>query len=134
MTYFYEPQRASSIKTRIKTLIACTIVVRCDPLREHLPLKQGLRHYVPFLGEYFPEPQRASSIKTRIKTLLHYLFASSYNTTQRASSIKTRIKTFMERTPRSINDAQRASSIKTRIKTFLQFWTLLIRSSESIFH
>ena len=39
----FGPPRASSIKTRIKTLFKSFIASLRDSLREHLPLKQGLR-------------------------------------------------------------------------------------------
>ena len=42
-----------------------------DQVREHIPLKQGLRRgRGPYLGDICSQGQRAYSIKTRIKTLL----------------------------------------------------------------
>ncbi len=85
-------QRPSSIKTRIKTsLIAIrrsfnlfvrdhlplkqglrlVIVfphIRNAVVRDHLPLKQGLRRFALYYIQHFTHCQRPSSIKTRIKT------------------------------------------------------------------
>ena len=86
-------------------------------LREHIPLKQGLRHKPPwfFCDVFFS--QRAYSIKTRIKTNSPMYIANFPLLSQRAYSIKTRIKTIKYPIYRRIGKTQRAYSIKTRIKT-----------------
>ena len=64
----YAGQRPSSIKTRIKTLLL-GISHASQRVRDHLPLKQGLR-LISLLAQPKTAPrQRPSSIKTRIKTL-----------------------------------------------------------------
>ena len=62
-------QRAYSIKTRIKTQIGALLFEKLALLREHIPLKQGLRRlgYEPVV--LLVDSQRAYSIKTRIKTI-----------------------------------------------------------------
>ena len=59
-------QRPSSIKTRIKTQPAA-LKFTWKPVRDHLPLKQGLRLKYFSLCIFYAG-QRPSSIKTRIKT------------------------------------------------------------------
>ena len=69
--------RPSSIKTRIKT--AYSYPKRRIVVRDHLPLKQGLRREHFFLL-HIVVSTRPSSIKTRIKTevnTLYKLFVSS---------------------------------------------------------
>ena len=114
--------RPSSIKTRIKTSFLMTFCARPD-VRDHLPLKQGLRLstvesslFYRYVRDHLPlkqglrreclielpvlEGPRPSSIKTRIKTY-----------------IKCRIEFFL---------GPRPSSIKTRIKTLQDYEKLLI--------
>ena len=87
-----EAQRASSYRTRIKTSAPRWASNETFPLKEHLPIEQGLRHgqedfrtVIHCLKEHLPIkqglrptivqnedfvwPQRASSYRTRIKTL-----------------------------------------------------------------
>ncbi len=45
MKLFPSGQRASSIKTRIKTIFAADIIFIHNAVREHLPLQQGLRQF-----------------------------------------------------------------------------------------
>ena len=62
-------------------------------LREHIPLKQGLRLPNDQYKIPIPIPQRAYSIKTRIKTKEFLQPVLYLQRAQRAYSIKTRIKT-----------------------------------------
>ena len=97
-------------------------------LREHIPLKQGLRHYIPKTNAKFIPPQRAYSIKTRIKTSCKGSSGLRRPCSQRAYSIKTRIKTRLKGLKRGTRPlAQRAYSIKTRIKTLLHPLTEVLR-------
>ena len=63
----YTCQRPSSTKTRIKT-----IHWKCNSIksfvRDHLPLKQGLRLFLKIIPKISITSQRPSSTKTRIKT------------------------------------------------------------------
>ena len=86
-------QRAYSIKTRIKTYLLDSRSAKATILREHIPLKQGLRPTRVRAINRLLSTQRAYSIKTRIKTNLKCGWNLSRNWTQRAYSIKTRIKT-----------------------------------------
>ena len=61
-------QRAFSIKTRIKTPCGYSLKSYNNILREHFPLKQGLRHAYQLKLYIIGTTQRALSIKTRIKT------------------------------------------------------------------
>ena len=86
-------------------------------VRDHLPLKQGLRlrNSWMLLSKDCPRP---SSIKTRIKTSHTSLELRELHLGPRPSSIKTRIKTkplllFFA----ILRACPRPSSIKTRIKT-----------------
>ena len=88
------PHRASSTKTRIKTLYRFpTPIESLVLLTEHLPLKQGLRLRVRAFWIFTSISHRASSTKTRIKTLNHSNPTGLNETAHRASSTKTRIKT-----------------------------------------
>ena len=83
--------KASSIKTRIETLLAC-------------------RFKRPHTGS------KASSIKTRIETVMLHYNLYPYNGSK-ASSIKTRIETNSFRIIVFCIIGSKASSIKTRIET-----------------
>ena len=87
---FCPGQRPSSITTRIKTRRKIVRIL-FKPVRDHLPLQQGLRHPNRD-GLTKIQRQRPSSITTRIKTLLKYSSAFPFQG-QRPSSITTRIKT-----------------------------------------
>ncbi len=63
-----QSQRASSITTRIKTLFYGLYYPCAAPVREHLPLQQGLRQGNLLATIVANRSQRASSITTRIKT------------------------------------------------------------------
>ena len=62
-------------------------------VRDHLPLKQGLRPHDKIVRVYNVSSQRPSSIKTRIKTVSNDFIHDATGPRQRPSSIKTRIKT-----------------------------------------
>ena len=63
-----ETRRASSIRTRIKTLVSKKCYHLLFVLAEHLPLEQGLRPSYPQRDRRRLDSRRASSIRTRIKT------------------------------------------------------------------
>ena len=88
-----DSRRASSITTRIKTLIIEDLSnYTLYQLAEHLPLQQGLRHSVFFPTDNKIDSRRASSITTRIKTCKNRK-KGCRGKSRRASSITTRIKT-----------------------------------------
>ena len=86
--------RACSTKTRIKTGHPSVQQSVLESLREHVPLKQGLRHPC---GSPHPNPlaPRACSTKTRIKTSPICINYTLKPQTPRACSTKTRIKTIV---------------------------------------
>ena len=137
--------RPSSTKTRIKTAPSQFIRRPFKLLRDHPPLKQGLRRgcyrkcvAVSGLRDHPPLKQglrqalfyrtdciiwaspRPSSTKTRIKTTQVLPINSLFNGTPRPSSTKTRIKTLC-RGGRLDLVTPRPSSTKTRIKTTCNF-------------
>ena len=130
-------------------------------LNDHLPQKQGLRHFFikSILRKYYA--QWPSSTKTRIKTKLKCFVTLStlklndhlpqkqglrhdkkvsantrFVKSQWPSSTKTRIKTLFPCCWQcDILWSQWPSSTKTRIKTFPQmFWGVLVLFSMTIFH
>ena len=68
LSTIFMPQRAYSIKTRIKTYSHAVYSLLTTQLREHIPLKQGLRLIFLPARNIRRSSQRAYSIKTRIKT------------------------------------------------------------------
>ena len=44
----YDTQRAYSYKTRIKTVPFMSIEPQVNPLKEHIPIKQGLRLFITY--------------------------------------------------------------------------------------
>ena len=119
-------------------------------LRTQLPLKQGLRLYIPVQVAGFLRTQNPTSTKTRIKTTLA-LGAGFLRTSQNPTSTKTRIKTAAlmaeKRTKRSLRtqlplkqglrqllsaalllevSTQNPTSTKTRIKTLIIYLISLL--------
>ena len=68
------------------------ITVILNNLKEHIPVKQGLRPSNFLIYHFWTYPQRAYSSKTRIKTSEAHCYSFPL-ATQRAYSSKTRIKT-----------------------------------------
>ena len=87
-------------------------------LREHVPIKQGLRPLRLPRSYRGWHSQRACSNKTRIKTAVNTTTPGK-DIPQRACSNKTRIKTSLFIILLINSKSQRACSNKTRIKTIL---------------
>ena len=128
------PQRAYSIKTRIKTTFLVSAARTISMLREHIPLKQGLRQIIRtrkanirYLREHIPLKQ---GLRPRM-----FKCVSSVLISQRAYSIKTRIKTHLDLAAKAVRPLREhiplkqglrhSTSSKTGNKAFF---------SESIFH
>ena len=88
-------QRATSIKTRIETVLNNTTSSIEASVREQHPLKQGLRPFSDTTSGFEGVGQRATSIKTRIETHCNAFLRKAHHR-QRATSIKTRIETYTD--------------------------------------
>ena len=84
---------ASSITTRIKTVIKVFFACLGKQVRVHLPLQQGLRLFIFVYPHFPPVCASASSITTRIKTVANCSLLPTLRNRASASSITTRIKT-----------------------------------------
>ena len=80
-------QRAYSSKTRIKTIVYVSNAV-ATTLKEHIPVKQGLRLHFFKRVRNFCITQRAYSSKTRIKTILTPSQLRSSNTLKEHIPVK----------------------------------------------
>ena len=106
--------RVSSIKTRIKTNKETKITL-LSPLREYLPLKQGLRQQF-LVQKHIQFPPRVSSIKTRIKTHEHSSLVEQ-RSLREYLPLKQGLRHILHLKVLYALSTPRVSSIKTRIKT-----------------
>ncbi len=114
------PQKASSTKTRIKTITTFNdFFVFLQILKKQVPQKQGLRHVLFIFFEIIIKPQKASSTKTRIKTahILRLPKAFALNLKKQVPQKQGLRHNEPSRSHLYQLDAQKASSTKTRIKT-----------------
>ncbi len=111
--------RPSSTKTRIKTklLVKCKFNIRS--LRDHLPLKQGLRRVnFDFCASCRRRLRDHLPLKQGLRLIINGETLYLLRYAPRPSSTKTRIKTSgIGLSVITLKDSPRPSSTKTRIKT-----------------
>ena len=130
---YYFTQRAYSTKTRIKTIPIIWVSQYVSfSLREHIPLKQGLRPSYPVI--HAPSYRLREHIPLK-QGLRHSLTCHSMPlaTLREHIPLKQGLRQEYEKHAYHQPQTQRAYSTKTRIKTFLLLLHLLFLS-ESIFH
>ena len=64
----FKDKRTYSTKTRIKTAFAVFFAAALSRIKEHIPLKQGLRRFLETVLRPPYSNKRTYSTKTRIKT------------------------------------------------------------------
>ena len=115
---FFALREHVPIKQGLRLSFPCKFDYRAINLREHVPIKQGLRPLRLPRSYRGWHSQRACSNKTRIKTAVNTTTPGK-DIPQRACSNKTRIKTSLFIILLINSKSQRACSNKTRIKTIL---------------
>ena len=126
---------ASSITTRIKTLVSPAFRMFDDDVRVHLPLQQGLRPFLDLRPDFFFIVRVHLPLQQGLRHLNLWPLRF-FGSCASASSITTRIKTPVKPSifQTGVVSAS-ASSITTRIKTrAMAAFSKVFTSCECIFH